>query len=74
MSSDAEGPVRPTQASAQDVDPVTSGIRIGCSGWAIQIGSLPSERQARDMLAKASATAGRTLRSASPYTETFNEG
>ncbi|ARY43709.1 D-alanyl-D-alanine carboxypeptidase family protein [Brucella melitensis] len=69
-----KAPVRPTQAPAQDVDPVTTASASAASGWAIQIGSLPSEGQARDMLAKASATAGRTLRSASPYTETFNKG
>ncbi|QFR26347.1 D-alanyl-D-alanine carboxypeptidase [Brucella suis bv. 1] len=73
-TSGAEGPVRPTQAPAQDVDPVTTASASAASGWAIQIGSLPSEGQARDMLAKASATVGRTLRSASPYTETFNKG
>lgn len=76
----AQAAVRPTpkaavpSAPAQDVDPVTTASAPVAGGWAIQIGSLPSEGQARDMLAKASATAGGTLRAASPYTETFNKG
>ena len=76
----AQAAVRPTPKAAlpsaptQDVDPVTTASAPAAGGWAIQIGSLPSEGQARDMLAKASATAGGTLRAASPYTETFNKG
>ena len=76
----AQAAIRPTpkaavrSAQAQDVDPVTTASAPASGGWAIQIGSLPSEGQARDMLAKASATAGGTLRAASPYTETFNKG
>ncbi|TNV11400.1 D-alanyl-D-alanine carboxypeptidase family protein [Brucella pecoris] len=76
----AQAAIRPTpkaavpSAQAQDVDPVTTASAPATGGWAIQIGSLPSEGQARDMLAKASATAGGTLRTASPYTETFNKG
>ncbi|WOC14832.1 SPOR domain-containing protein [Pseudochrobactrum sp. MP213Fo] len=42
--------------------------------WAIQIGSLPSEGQAQDMLNKAAQQAGKTLRATSPMTETFNKG
>ncbi len=76
----AQAAIRPTpkasvpNAQAQDVDPVTTASAPVTGGWAIQIGSLPSEGQARDMLAKASATAGQTLRSVSPHTETFNKG
>ncbi|MBQ0708490.1 MULTISPECIES: D-alanyl-D-alanine carboxypeptidase family protein [unclassified Ochrobactrum] len=76
----AQAAIRPTpkavvpSARAQDVDPVTTASAPASGGWAIQIGSLPSEGQARDMLAKASATAGGTLRAASPYTETFSKG
>lgn len=76
----AQAAIRPTpraavpSAPAHDVDPVTTASAPAASGWAIQIGSLPSEGQARDMLAKASATAGGTLRAASPHTETFNKG
>ncbi|MBA8840310.1 D-alanyl-D-alanine carboxypeptidase [Ochrobactrum sp. RH2CCR150] len=62
------------QASQQDVDPVTTASAPSAGGWAIQIGSLPSEGQARDMLAKASSSVGGALRSASPYTETFSKG
>lgn len=42
--------------------------------WAIQIGSLPSENQAQEMLNKAAQQAGSTLRATSPMTETFNKG
>lgn len=76
----AQAAIRPTpkaavpSAQAQDVDPVTTASAPAAGGWAIQIGSLPSEGQARDMLAKASATAGGALRAASPYTETFSKG
>ena len=76
----AQAAVRPMPKAAvpsaqpQDVDPVTTASAPAAGGWAIQIGSLPSEGQARDMLAKASATAGGTLRAASPYTETFSKG
>lgn len=62
------------QASAQNIDPVTTASAPTSGGWAIQIGSLPSDGQARDMLAKASASAGGALASASPYTETFTKG
>nr|WP_249126944.1 D-alanyl-D-alanine carboxypeptidase [Brucella oryzae] len=76
----AQAAIRPTpkaavpSAQGEDVDPVTTASAPAAGGWAIQIGSLPSEDQARDMLAKASATAGSMLRAASPYTETFNKG
>ena len=51
-------------ASADDVS----------GAWAIQIGSLPSENQAQEMLNKAAQQAGSTLRATSPMTETFNKG
>ena len=76
----AQAAIRPTpkaavpSAQAADVDPVTTASAPVSGGWAIQIGSLPSEGQALNMLAKASAKAGSTLRAASPYTEKFNKG
>lgn len=76
----AQAAVRPTpkvavpSAPAHDIDPVTTASAPANGGWAIQVGSLPSEGQARDMLAKASASVGGSLRSASPYTETFTKG
>lgn len=64
--------------SANEIDPVTTasaGTSSGASGgWAIQIGSLPSEGQAKDMLAKASASVGGSLRSASASTQPFQKG
>ena len=73
----AQAAIRPTPKAAvpaQDVDPVTTASAPATGGWAIQIGSLPSEGQARDMLAKASSSVSNTLHSASPYTETFVKG
>nr|WP_254799575.1 D-alanyl-D-alanine carboxypeptidase family protein [Falsochrobactrum sp. TDYN1] len=61
-------------APANEIDPVTTASAPVAGGWAIQVGSLPSEGQARKMLAKVSASAGNSLRSASPYTETFTKG
>lgn len=52
------------------IDPVTTASAARAGGWAVQIGSLPNEDQARSMLAKAHASVG-GLKSASPYTETF---
>lgn len=56
-----------------NVDPVTTAASRP-DGWAIQIGSMPSEAEARSILAKASAKAGPILASASPFTETFRKG
>lgn len=77
----AQAAVRPTPKAAipaapaqHDIDPVTTASAPASGGWAIQVGSLPSEGQARDMLAKVSSSVGAPLRSASPYTETFVKG
>ncbi|MCD4511689.1 D-alanyl-D-alanine carboxypeptidase [Brucella pseudogrignonensis] len=76
----AQAAVRPTpkaavpSAPAHDIDPVTTASAPASGGWAIQVGSLPSEGQARDMLTKVSSSVGAPLRSASPYTETFVKG
>lgn len=58
---------RQTQLAAANNIPDVSGA------WAIQIGSLPSENQAREMLNKAVQKAGSTLRATAPMTETFNK-
>src|SRR5690606_14296063 len=54
-----------------EIDPVTTASAPISSGWAIQVGSLPSENQAREMLVKVAASAGNSLRAVSPHTETF---
>ncbi len=67
----AEVPTVANNAVNNNVDPVTTASSAApTGGWAVQIGSLPSEDQARSMLAKANASVG-GLKSASPYTETF---
>ncbi|MDT6938770.1 D-alanyl-D-alanine carboxypeptidase [Brucella pseudogrignonensis] len=78
----AQAAVRPTPKAVvpsapvpHEIDPVTTASAPAASGgWAIQVGSLPSEGQARDMLTKVSSSVGAPLRSASPYTETFVKG
>ncbi|MGU3574925.1 SPOR domain-containing protein [Brucellaceae bacterium C25G] len=57
------------QATRANIDPVTTASAVS-GGWAVQIGSLPSEDQARSMLEKANASVG-ALKSVSPQTETF---
>ncbi|MCX2697016.1 MULTISPECIES: D-alanyl-D-alanine carboxypeptidase [Ochrobactrum] len=64
----------PAAPAQHDIDPVTTASAAASGGWAIQVGSLPSEGQARDMLAKVSSSVGGPLRSASPHTETFVKG
>ena len=73
---DDSAPVpRPSPASkaASAVDPVTTASNRP-EGWMIQIGSTPSADGARSLLVKASASAGRALASAEPYTERFEKG
>lgn len=54
----------------QGVDPVTtSSNRV--EGWVIQVASMPSESEAVTFLNKTQKRAGRTLASASPFTQTF---
>lgn len=65
----AELPTADNNAANSNIDPVTTAS-AATGSWAVQIGSLPSEDQARAMLAKANASVG-GLKSASPYTETF---
>ncbi|PYE88186.1 D-alanyl-D-alanine carboxypeptidase family protein [Phyllobacterium leguminum] len=68
----------PKAAIPAHVDPVTtasarSNDAQANSGWAIQIGSLPSSEQAQAMLAKAAAEAGQSLASVTARTETFEK-
>lgn len=53
-----------------DIDPVSTSS-TGLSGWAIQVGSMPTSDEARDMLDKATRAAARAIGGASPFTETF---
>lgn len=76
-----EDVIRPTPKAriastppSDEIDPVTTASAPVSGGWAIQVGSLPSEKQAREMLVKVSASAGNSLRAVSPYTETFQKG
>lgn len=72
-------PPKPTNNPSANAAPVnvasaSNAAAANVSGaWAIQIGSLPSEGQANNMLSKAAQQAGSTLRAASPMTETFNK-
>ncbi|MFC4624929.1 D-alanyl-D-alanine carboxypeptidase [Daeguia caeni] len=61
-------------ASETSIDPVTTASAPTKGGWAIQIGSLPSQEQANDMLAKASGSMGDLLARVTPSTQTFQKG
>ena len=65
--------VRPNNIAQTNVAMANNAADVS-GAWAIQIGSLPSEGQAQDMLSKAAQQAGSTLRATSPMTETFNKG
>ena len=45
----------------------------GQNGWAIQIGSLPNQQQATDMLSSAADAARTALSNAKPYTQIFDK-
>jgi D-alanyl-D-alanine carboxypeptidase len=53
-----------------DIDPVNTSS-TGLSGWAIQVGSMPTGEEARDMLDKAGRIAASAIGGASPFTELF---
>ncbi|KXF77380.1 D-alanyl-D-alanine carboxypeptidase [Paramesorhizobium deserti] len=63
----------PKAAVPEEVDPVTTASAKSNSGWAIQIGSLPTSDQAQAMLAKAATQAGSTLGAVTARTETFHK-
>lgn len=54
-----------------DIDLPTASIP---SGWVIQVASVGSEAEARDVLARTSREAGRLLSDATPFTEPFVKG
>ena len=55
-----------------DVDPVKTAS-VAPSGWAVQVGSSPSENEAKAALSRTHQQAGRILGGASPYTVTFDK-
>ncbi len=58
------------------IDPVITAsapTNAGQNGWAIQIGSLPNQQQATDMLSNASEAARSALSDAKPYTQVFDK-
>lgn len=59
-------------AGEGDIDPAPTASIEG--NWVIQIGSLPSDREARALLSKAAGKASALLADASPFTEVFNKG
>lgn len=63
----------PAAKAAVALDPVTTSSSKP-DGWMIQIGSAPSADSARSLLKRATASAGRVLASAEPYTERFEKG
>jgi len=72
-------PIAVPQENVRQPQPAQTTVAMAAANdvagaWAIQIGSLPSENQAQEMLNKAAQQAGSTLRATSPMTETFNKG
>lgn len=72
-------PIAVPQENIRQQQPAQTTVAMAAAAdvsgaWAIQIGSLPSENQAQEMLNKAAQQAGSTLRATSPMTETFNKG
>lgn len=62
----------PRPEAPQGIDPVTtSSNRV--EGWVIQVASMPTESEALSFLDKTKKRAGRTLASASPFTQTFEQ-
>ncbi len=65
-------------AATTAIDPVITASapasgRSLQTGWAIQIGSLPNQQQANDMLSNASTAARSALGNATPYTQSFDK-
>ena len=72
-------PIAIPQENTRQSQPAQTAVAMAAASdvsgaWAIQIGSLPSENQAQEMLNKAAQQAGSSLRATSPMTETFNKG
>jgi D-alanyl-D-alanine carboxypeptidase len=63
------------EIEGEDVDPiVTASPAPASSGWVIQVGSMPSEDQAKEFLARTKNKAGSVLASLNAYTEVFQKG
>ncbi|OPB31499.1 D-alanyl-D-alanine carboxypeptidase [Bartonella sp. AR 15-3] len=63
----------PHKTKTVKINKVISASLSSNSGWAVQIGSLPSEKQAKLMLAKATNAAHSTLQHASPHMQPFKK-
>ncbi|MGE0499900.1 MAG: D-alanyl-D-alanine carboxypeptidase [Rhizobiaceae bacterium] len=62
-------------ARAADIDPVSTASTASDapSGWAVQVGASPSEREARGVLSKVSGSAPRVVTADAGYTVTFEK-
>ena len=56
-----------------DIDPTRTASTVPMSGWAIQVGSMPTDSEAREMLEKAGRSASNLLSRMEPFTETFTK-
>ncbi len=62
-------------AAAEDIDPlVTASAASAAGGWAVQIGSLPSAKQAQRVLSQAYAAGGSALGNSTASMQRFNQG
>jgi D-alanyl-D-alanine carboxypeptidase len=62
----------PAKASPQIDKVTTASTSGGKDGWVIQVGTSPSQKQAKELLQKAQEKGGKVLRSADAYTMAFN--
>jgi len=70
----AYAPVKERPAAENVIDPMITAATRPQSGWAIQIASLPSEREALSYLAKAKQRAGAVVGDRKPFVEVFKKG
>ncbi|OCW56817.1 D-alanyl-D-alanine carboxypeptidase [Hoeflea olei] len=58
-------------AGAESIDPVTTASTAAMSGWMIQIGAMPDQNAARELLARAQSAGGKALQGAEPFTMAY---
>lgn len=65
----------PTPTSADGVDPVkTASVKPLPTGWIVQVGASPSEKEAKGLILKAKKVGGSTLSGTEPFTMAFVKG
>jgi D-alanyl-D-alanine carboxypeptidase len=70
----AYAPTKQRPVAEKAIDPMVTAATRPQSGWAIQIASLPSEKEALDYLAKAKKRADSVVGERKPFVEVFQKG